>query len=105
MVTATRTYLVECYTPGVEQHTIEATARRARVAAVGLQAEGHNIQYVNAVLVPDDEVVFHVFASDDPEAVREASVRAEVPFERIVESVAVGEPTTPALAHDLGTRM
>lgn len=101
MVTAPRTYLVECYTPGVEQSVIETTAQRARDAAENLRAEGHNVEYVNAIFVPDDEVVFHTFSSDDIESVRQVSVAAEIPFERIIESVAVGETVFPG--SDAGT--
>lgn len=99
MVTAPRTYLVECYTPGIEQNAIEAMAQRARDAVAALRTEGHFVEYVNAIFVPDDEVVFHTFLSDDIEAVRRASVAAEIPFERIIESVAVGETVIP----DAGT--
>ena len=95
MTTAPRTYLVECYTPGIAQDAIEATAQRARDAAAALRATGSNVEYVNAIFVPDDEVVFHTFLSDDVEVVRRASVAAEIPFERIIESVAVGETTIP----------
>jgi hypothetical protein len=41
------------------------------------------------VLVPDDEVVFHVFAAPDRSIVEEVSRAADLRHERIVESVAV----------------
>lgn len=100
MVIAPHTYLVECYTPGIEQNAIEAMAQRARDKVAALRARGRSIEYVRAIFVPDDEVVFHTFLSDDIEAVREASVAAEIPFERIIESVAVGETTTDGVSGD-----
>ena len=84
------TYLVECYTPGIRRKAVEVAGARALEAAAALQAEGLSVEYVGALLVPVDEVVFHVFSSATVEAVREASKRAEVGFERVVESVPVG---------------
>jgi hypothetical protein len=89
MVEAKHTYFVECYAPGIEPSDVEAAARRARVATDELRRTGTDVTYLNAILVPDDEVVFHVFEACDQGAVHEASVRAAMPFERIVESVAV----------------
>jgi hypothetical protein len=85
----TRTYLVECYAPGIEQRAVEAAAGRARAAAAELRSEGRHVAYVNSMLVCEDEVVFHLFAADGPAAVHDASVRAGVAFERVVETVAL----------------
>jgi hypothetical protein len=54
---ATRTYLVECYSPGVGRANVESD----------------------------------LFSSGSKEVVHEASTRAAVPFERVVESIAVGQ--------------
>jgi hypothetical protein len=86
----TQTYLVECYSPGIGREDVESAAERALDASAALRSEGCSVEYVGALLVPADEVVFHVFASTSVGAVREASSRAAVPFERVVESVAVG---------------
>ena len=86
-----RTYLVECYVPGVDALAVEAAAGRARASATALRDEGRQVDYAGAILVRDDEVVFHLFAADDPADVREASVRARVPLARVVETVAIGE--------------
>jgi hypothetical protein len=55
-----------------------------------LREEGLKVEYVGAILVPEGEVVFHVFAAESAAAVREVSARASVEYERVVESVAVG---------------
>jgi hypothetical protein len=86
-----RTYLVECYKPGLERADVEFAADRARAASAKLREEGRKVQYVGAILVPGDEVVFHVFASECERTVREASVRASVVYERVVESIAIGQ--------------
>jgi hypothetical protein len=86
----TQTYLVECYSPGIAREEVESAAARALDASEAMRGEGRCVEYVGALLVPADEVVFHVFASTSPGAVREASSRAAVRFDRVVESVAVG---------------
>jgi hypothetical protein len=92
-----RTYLVECYAPGIEQPAVEAAAGRARAAAAGLRASGGAIEYLGAWLVASDEVVFHSFRADDLEIVRAASTSAALAFERIVESVGIGPDGMPIL--------
>ena len=84
-----RTFLVECYAPGLERAAVESAARRAEEAAAALRREGGEVEYEHALLVTGDEVVFHVFAAEDQESVRLVSERAALAFERIVESVAV----------------
>jgi hypothetical protein len=86
----THTYLVECYSPGIGRADVEAAAGRAVEASAALRSEGCTVEYVGALLVPADEVVFHVFASASLGEVREASARAAVSFERVVESIAMG---------------
>jgi hypothetical protein len=86
-----RTYLVECYKPGLERMEVESATARALAVSAELREEGRKVDYVGAILVPGDEVVFHVFAAECAGAVREASVRASVEYERVVESVAVGQ--------------
>lgn len=86
---STRTFLVECYLPGVEAADVRAAGERALVAAAESRRDGVGVRYLAAMLMADDDVVFHVFAGPDEGAVREAAVRAQIPFERVVESVAV----------------
>jgi hypothetical protein len=91
-VKALRTYLVECYTPGIDRAAVESAGARATAAAAQMRAEGHRVEYVQALFVSADEAVFHVFAADEPTAVREAVIRAGVAFERIVDAVEIGRP-------------
>jgi hypothetical protein len=86
-----RTYLVECYEPGLERAEVESATDRAHAASAELRSEAQKVEYVGAILMPDDEVVFHVFIADCAATVREASRRASVVYERIVESVPVGQ--------------
>lgn len=89
MVEARHTYLVECYAPGIEPNAVEATAVRARAVTAELRRTGADVTYRSAILVPEDEVVFHVFEACDDRSVHEASVAAAMAFERIVECVEV----------------
>ncbi len=90
---AVRTFLVECYLPGVEEPDVAAAAQRARDAVTGLVREGAQIEYLGAALIPQDEVVFHAFGASDAAVVARASREAELRFERIVESVTVDGAT------------
>jgi hypothetical protein len=81
-------FLVECYLPGVQQADVESAATRAEAASADLRSDGRSVTYGGAILVPGDEVVLHLFNSDSEDAVRQASERAALPFERILPTIA-----------------
>jgi hypothetical protein len=95
MIEGPRTYLVECFTPGIDEAAVAAAGDRARAAALELSTAGLRIDYLGALLMSGDEVVFHAFASNDPAAVASASTTAGLTFERIVESVGVDARSLP----------
>jgi hypothetical protein len=84
-----RTFLVECYLPGIDEAGVAEAATRARLAAGELHARGDAIAYLGATLVPADEVVFHAFTAPDAAIVEAASRAAGLSFERVVESTGV----------------
>ena len=84
-----RQLLVECFVPDVDRRDVEAAATRARAATRDQRAAGAAIEYLGAILLPSDEVVFHLFRSDSPAAVRAACERAQVEFERVTEAVTI----------------
>lgn len=86
MTRSARTWLVECYSPGIEREAVVQEGERAREAVVEVRLDGGFVDYLGALFVADDEVVFHAFMAEDPTLVGEASRRAELRFERIVES-------------------
>jgi hypothetical protein len=90
-----RTFIVECFMPSVDPAAVEVASRRAGDAAAALRREGRVIEYLGAMLVPQDEVVFHRLRAPSPTIVHEAAEQAALPFERIVESVSV-VPAAPA---------
>jgi hypothetical protein len=103
-----RTWLVECYSPGIERDAVARAGERAREAALGLRRDGHVVDYLGALLVPDDEVVFHAFASESDALVGDVSRSAGLRYERVVESVTVSALGSPdaldALISPLGPR-
>jgi hypothetical protein len=83
-----RSYLVECYWPGVSEEKLAAATQRVRTAASELRRHGRELRFVGSILVPADETVFCLF--DGLEAdVRTASEQAGVPFERVLESLLI----------------
>jgi len=83
-----RSYLVECYWPGVTEQTLAVTVGQAQAAARALRREGRQITLVGTIFVPVDETVFCLF--DGAEAdVRAVSSQAGVPFERVLESLRI----------------
>ena len=90
MTTLARYHLVELHRPGDGWGELQAVAARARSAAEELSAEGTPVRFLRSIFVPDDETCFHLFEGTTA-AVAEASSRAEIAFELIVESVDLGE--------------
>ena len=78
-------YAAECYWPGVQAAELRALDERAQISAQTSSAQGRQVRYLGSLLMRDDEVVLCQFAGA-PTAVREVAERAEIPFERIIET-------------------
>jgi hypothetical protein len=87
-----QTYLVEHYRPGLDTEALKRAAARIRAAASALEREGSDLRYLRSTIVPTDEAFLSFFEAASETAVREAYVRAGVPFERI--SLALTEDST-----------
>jgi hypothetical protein len=74
--------VVECFAPASDGPDAIGAAHSVAAACDGLK-----ITYLGALIVPDDELAFHVFAGNDGDSVLEASKRAGLRVERIVRSV------------------
>jgi hypothetical protein len=89
-------FLVEVYTPDAATEFPRAV-ERVRVATRSLSAEGMRVRYRRALLVRGDDTCFHVLEAPSAEAAIEASRRAGLEVERIVEVVdVIGSPEDPA---------
>jgi Protein of unknown function (DUF4242) len=80
---ARETFLVEHYRPGRTVEELREWAVRVRDAAVELEHEGRAIRYVRSAIVPKDETLLCTLEAAGEELVREAYLRAGLPFERL----------------------
>ena len=78
-----KTYLVECFWPGVTEGQTETAARRARKAA-----QLADVEFLGSILVLGDETVFCLFEGDEASVVAVAA-EAGIRFERVLESVRI----------------
>jgi hypothetical protein len=83
-----RSYLVECYWPGVSEQKVADAAARAHAAAGQLRREGGDVDFLGSILIPADETVFCLFEGAE-EDVRVVSKQAGVPFERVLASLRI----------------
>jgi hypothetical protein len=81
-------FLVELYVSREATGSFELDAERVRRAAEELTSEGTPVRCLRSILVPEDETCLFLYEAVSMEAVREASVRAGLAFERISAAVA-----------------
>ena len=74
-----KTYLVECYWPGVLEGDVDRALERLRSAAT--------VTALGAVLVPADEIVLSLCEAASAADARRTAISAGFPAERIVECV------------------
>jgi hypothetical protein len=86
--------VAECYWPGVVERDLQELDERLRASTAVVHASGEPVRYLGSILLRADEVVLCQF-DGAPAAVREVAERAEVSFERILEST-----IPPAVAPD-----
>ncbi len=79
-------YLVEREMPGVTMDQLAAAQKRAIKVGMDLTAQGRNVRYIRSMFVPGDGRCMCLFEAPNPENVREANEKAEIPFTRIVEA-------------------
>ena len=80
-----RIYVVECYWPGVTRSAMLASAERLDVAAHELSTLDRPLRLLGSGLVPADETAFYLLLAASDLDVAEASSRAGLRFERVVE--------------------
>jgi len=89
-------FMVECYAPASIEDAPAASVDRVAAACADLRAGDANVVYLGALVVPDDELAFHVFLAADAAGALEASRRGGLRVERVVQSVAICLRKAPA---------
>jgi hypothetical protein len=77
-MTALRTFLVEAYAPASSECDVLAHQMDAA-------AGGRSMRRLRSILVPEDEICFHLFEADSADSLAAAVASAEVRAQRIVE--------------------
>jgi len=82
-----RTFLVECYWPGIASDLV-SMERVARTAAAR-KGSGRSIQWLGCILLPSDGLALFLFQAKDELEVMAVGRLAEMPFDRVVEAIRV----------------
>ena len=85
-------YMVERDLPGITMEELAAAQKKAIQVGKELTAEGRQVRYIRSMFVPGEAKCMCLFEAANPQLVREANERAEIPFTRIVPA----EDLTPA---------
>ena len=89
-----RTFVVECYWPGMtEEQARETLERVIHIAREACPADG--AWPLGCLLLPSDGMALYLFVAPNEAAVRQIGSRAEVPFDRIIESIHIGIVGSP----------
>ena len=80
-------YMVERDLPGIKMEQLAAAQKRAIEAGKELTAQGKEVRYIRSTFVPGQNKCMCLFEAPNPENVREANERAQIPFTRIVEAM------------------
>jgi hypothetical protein len=78
-------FIAECFWVGVKQDDLTTLDRRTESCVARMIQAGESVRYLGSMLMPEDEVVL-CFFEGSATTVRQAAERAEIPFERILES-------------------
>lgn len=83
-------YLAELYLSHSDSGRLREDANRARSSADELSREGVSIRYLRTLFLNEDETCFYLYDAGSPESVLEATRRAQLPIDRVVETVDIG---------------
>ena len=82
-------YLVDGYLPRSRAGELAELIARLRAAAEELTAEGKQVRHVRSSFLPADDLFLHLMEAESAVAAGEATRRAGITSERIVEAVSV----------------
>jgi hypothetical protein len=86
--TKATTYLVEQYLPHATEAEVEPWVVALAEAATAITATGTPVRSRCSILVPDDDLCFHVLAAASPKAAARAAELAGITPERTIEATA-----------------
>src|ERR1051325_5413634 len=79
-------YLVERDLPGITMEQLADAQKRAILMGKQMTAEGRQVRYIRSMFVPGEDRCMCLFEAPNPENVREANERSQIPFTRIVQA-------------------
>jgi Protein of unknown function (DUF4242) len=79
-------FLVEVYTPRLDEAALAKLVARLKAAAEAMSAE-IPVTYLRSIHVPEDETCFHLFEAESADVVYEAGRRAGLTFDRVAAAV------------------
>jgi hypothetical protein len=79
-------FLVESYLPVAGAEGQAEVVARARAAADELAREGAPLRHLECIFVLEDEMCLLLYEAESPELAREASRRAGIDCERVLEA-------------------
>jgi muconolactone delta-isomerase len=77
-------YMVERDLPGITMEQLATAQKSAIQTSRELTAEGRQVRYIRSMFVPGEAKCMCLFEAPNSQNVRDANVRAEIPFTRIV---------------------
>ncbi len=90
-----RTFVVECYWPGLIEERVRRTVERVVHLTRGGASESE-IRSLGCILLPSDGMALFLFRARGEADVKDISRLAEVPFDRIVPSIHIRADDTVA---------
>jgi hypothetical protein len=82
-----RCYLAEWYRPQLTEELLDSTVARLDECVRAMCAAGSPVQLLTAVAVPNDELVFGVFAARSEQVVAQVCRQAGVPAQRLSPAI------------------
>jgi hypothetical protein len=82
-----RCYLAEWYRPQLTEELLDDTVARLDECVRAMRAAGSPVQLLTALAVPNDELIFGVFAAGSEQVVARVCRQAGIPAQRISPAI------------------
>jgi hypothetical protein len=87
-------YMVERHLPGITDEQLAAAAAAAKNVTGEMSRSGTPVRYLRSTFVPGENKCYCLFEGD-AEAVKDANIRAGLPYDRIVEAKLLASEDLP----------